>query len=276
MYPASALFFQSIRNPPAIATRMEVWRGGVRIDGYGDDGIPIHGGEVDVDPGKQVRRVLSGVEIDSTDEMWDLLAPVGTELRSFRGFRYSNGASELIQTGRFVVPNLSETYGGNWSGQIGSASDRMILVQRARFTRPRAMPVGMRIADAIGMLISEVLGPASVLATSDAVTGPGLIYERDRGKAIAEMAASIGADVYCAPDGTPMVVDTPQLSATSVWTVDAGAEGVLYEAGRLRSYDDVYSGVVATPAQIDGAAPFEPVVVWDEDPASPTYRLGPF
>jgi hypothetical protein len=256
---------------------VEVWRGGVRVDRYGDDGIPTYGGEVDVDPGKQVRRVLSGLKVDATDEMWDLLSPPGTELRVFRGFRYLNGETEVVPVGVFVVPNLSETYGGDWSGQVGSASDRMILVQRARFTRPRAMPVGMRIADAIGMLVGEVLGTASVLASSTAVTGPGLVYERDRGKAIEEMAASIGADVYCAPDGSPMVVDTPQLAATSVWTVNGvGDDSILYKADRDRSFDRVYSGVVASPAQIDGAAPFDPVEVWDEDPTSPTYYLGPF
>lgn len=256
--------------------RVEVWRGGVRVDGYGVEGIPVYGGEVDVDPGKQTRRILSGLKVDATDDMWDLLSPVATELRVFRGFRYSNGESELVPVGQFVVPNLSETYGGDWSGQVGTASDRMSLVQRARFPLPRVMPLGMRIADAIGVLIGEVLGPVTVLATSAAVIGPGVVYERDRGKAVSEMAASIGADVYCAPDGTPMVVDKPQLADTSVWTVDAGANGVLYQASRERSYDRVYSGVVAVPTQIDGAAPFDPVVVWDEDPNSPTYHLGPF
>lgn len=255
---------------------MEVWRGGVRVDGYGDDGLPIYGGEVDVDATKQVRRTLTNVSVDATDAMWDLLSPVGTQLRVFRGFRYLNSEIEAVPVGQFVLPGLSETYGGNWSGQIGTASDLMSLVQRARFATPRAIPPGQRISGVIAGLIGEVLPNVTNLSTSQAVTGSGLLYPRDRGGAIGELSASIGADVFIAPDGTPTIRDTPQLSATSVWTVDAGDTGILYEAGRERTYDRTYSGVQAIPSQINGAPPFDPVTVWDEDPLSPTYHLGPF
>lgn len=252
-----------------------MWRGGVRVDSFGVDGIPVYGGEVDVDPTKQVRRTLSGVKVDGTDEMWDLLSPVGTELRVFRGFRFLNGEYEFVPVGVFVTPGLRETYGGDWSGQIGTAPDRMFKVQQARFTSPRAILPNIPIVSAIQVLLEEVLGPVSILSTNRTPTGSGLVFERDRGKAISDLAASIGVDVFCAPDGTPTIRDTPQLADPS-WTVDAGEQGVLYEAGRERSYERTYSGVVVVPDAVDGTLPFDPVTLWDEDPDSPTYHLGPF
>jgi hypothetical protein len=276
VFPTHKRFLDAVRNPPGVAIRVEVWRGGGRVDPFGDDGIPVHGGAVDVDSTKQVRRSLSGVEVDDSDEMWDLLSPVGTELRVFRGFRYLNGETDMVPVGQFVIPNLSESYGGSWVARVGSSPDKMVLVQRARFTLPRLIPAGYLIRQAISDLMEEVLGPVTNLATSYARTTSPMLLERDRGKAVADMCKSIGADAFMSPDGIPMVVDRPQLAETPVWNVNAGDDGILYSASRERSYERTYSGVVAAPAQIDGSTPFTPAVVWDEDPKSPTWRFGPY
>lgn len=277
MYPdLPDRFFDAIRNPPAITSRVEVWLGGARADDYGDDGLPFYGGQVDVDGGKQIRRTLTGLQVDADTDTWDLLSPPGTELRAWRGFRYPNGDTDEVPQGRFVIPNLEETYGGDWDGQIGSAPDRFDLVRKARFTTPRAIPAGVYIKDTIATLMSEVLGTVTNTCTSFAVTPSPLLYERDRAKAIQEMAASIGADVGVSADGTPYVRDAPVLASTPVWQVTVGDDGILYRATRGRSYERTYSGVVASAAQIDGALPFPPVTVWDTNPGSPTYHLGPF
>src|SRR5439155_18983677 len=112
--PVSTRFLQAIRNPPAIKIRVEVWRGGARVDNYGDDGLPIYGGAVDVDATKLTRRSLNGVQVDATDANWSLLSPIGTELRPWRGFRFGVGQSELVPLGRFRISDLAETYGDNW------------------------------------------------------------------------------------------------------------------------------------------------------------------
>lgn len=276
MYPVSARYLEAVRNPPTIATRVEVWYGGHRVDTYGDQGLPVYGGQAQVDRTKQVRRTLTGVQVDATDDTWNLLSPVGTQLRCFRGFRYLNGETELIPVGVFTLDSLSETYGGAWDGSIDTAPDLMALVQRARFLTPRTFPAGMRISDVIATLLTEVLGSTYTnLATSDAVLLTDAVYQRDRGKAITDLAASIGVDVFCAPDGTPTIRDIPKLS-DPVWDVDAGDTGVLYQATRQRTADQSYSAVVASGTQINGATPFPPQVVYDDNPLSPTYYLGPF
>lgn len=269
------LFLEAIRNPPAIAVRVEVWRSGVRVDTYGDAGIPVYAGTIQVDGTKLTRRTLSGLRVDATDEMWDLLSPPGTRLHCYRGFKYSYGGSELIPVGRFVIAGVSETYGGDWDGTVDTAPDLMALVADARFVAPRTFIAGTAIRDMIGTLLSEVLGDATVLASSDATLQSTAVYERDRLDAIDKACQSIGAMAYIAPDGSPMVVDIPPLADVAVWDVDAGDTGVLYNAKRSRTTERTYTAVSASPAAIDGAAPFDPQVVYDDNPDSPTYYLGP-
>lgn len=270
MYPRSARFDALVRNGGATSRRVEVWRGGTRIDNFGDNGIPVYGGEVAVDGSKLTRRILSGLRVDATDAMWDLLSPPGTRLHVHRGV-----GAELLPVGRFIVDDLTETYGGDWDGQVGAAPDLMVLVQRARFPAPREFSEGTSVLFALRTLVEEVLGPATVLATSRAVLSGPKTFERDRDKAVLELAQAAAADVFCAPDGTPMIVDTPQLG-TSVWTVNPGDGGVLYSGTRGRSLRTSYSAVSASNNGVGGDAPYPPQVVYDDDPRSPTYYLGPF
>lgn len=256
--------------------RVEVWRGGVRVDTYGEDGIPIHAGDIQVDGTKQTQRILSGLQVDATDEMWNLLSPVGTELHCFRGFRYGPGASELIPVGRFMVESLTENYGGTWDGTVDTAPDFMDKVNRARFPQPRTFAAGTLIKSMISTLLSEVLGPVTVTATSLATLPSTAVLEKDRLGEIASAAASIGAIVYVDPNGIPVLADMPTIATTAVWNVDAGTSGVLYSAARKRATDTVYSAVSASQSNVDGTTPFVPQVAYDTDPNSPTYYLGPF
>lgn len=275
MYPVSPRFLEAVRRPPAIKTRVEVWRDGVRVDPYGDEGLPIYSGQVQVDASRLTRRTLSGLRVDATDDNWNLLTPVGTQLRCFRGFRYGTGQAELIPVGRFTMDKLTETYGGDWDGTVDTAPDLMDRVRRARFLQPRTFPAGTPIRTLISVLLSEVLGTVTVTATSTATLTSPTVYQRDRLGTIDKACQSIGATAYIAPDGTPMLTDIPTLG-TPVWTVDTGDDGILYEASRQRSTDEVYSAVSASPGQIDGSPPFPPQVAYDTRPDSPTYYLGSF
>lgn len=252
-----------------------MWRGGARVDNYGPDGLPFYRGGIHVDATRLTRRTLTGLRVDATDDNWDLLSPVGTQLRCWRGFRYGPGRSELVPVGWFTLDQLSETYGDDWDGTIDTAPDLMAKVQRARFLRPRTFPAGTLIRVVISTLLSEVLGAVDVTATSGAVLTSPAVYERDRIDTIEKACASIGATAWIGPNGTPHLANIPKLGAP-VWTVDAGDDGVLYRATRQRATDEVYSAVVASGAQVDGSPPFKPQIAYDTDPTSPTYYLGPF
>lgn len=276
MYSVSDQFLAAIRNPPAILVRVEVWRGGVRVDTYGDAGIPIYGGGVQVDGTKQTQRTLTGLQVDATDEMWDLLSSPGTELHCYRGFRYGPSSSELVPVGRFMLESLTETYGGDWGGTIDTAPDFMDKVNRARFPQPRTFAAGTQIKTMISTLLSEILGTVTVTATSTATLPSTAVLEQDRLGEIASATQSIGAIVYVDPNGQPVLADAPTIAATAVWDIDPGDGGVLYAASRRRSTEDVFSAVSASPSNADGTAPFAPQVAYDNNPDSPTYYLGPF
>lgn len=275
MYAVSPRFLEAIRRPPDIKVRVEVWRGGTRIDPYGTDGLPIYAGRVQVDGSRLTRRTLTGLRVDATDDNWNLLTPVGTQLRCFRGFRWGTGQSELIPVGRFTMAKLTETYGGDWDGTVDTAPDPMDKVKQARFLKPRTFPAGTLIRTLISTLLSEVLGTVTVTATSTATLTSPQVYERDRLGTVDKACQSIGATAYIAPDGTPTLANIPTLG-TPVWTVDTGDDGVLYRASRQRATDEVYSAVSASPGQVDGTPPFPPQVAYDTRPDSPTYYLGDF
>ena len=137
------------------------------------------------------------------------------------------------------------------------------------------MDIVARLGDASEPDPESWIGTATVLATSEATLQSTAVYERDRLDAIDKACQSIGAMAYIAPDGTPMVVDIPPLADVAVWDVEAGSSGVLYEAKRSRSNERAYTAVSASAAAIDGPAPFPPQVVYDTNPDSPTYYLGP-
>ena len=233
--PLGSQFLPAVRNPRAILTRTEVWRGGQRVDTYGDKGIPLYGGEMQCDGTKSTRRTLTGLQVDATDEMWNLLSPVGTRLHAYRGFQYGPGVTELIPLGKFVIASLAEEYGGTWEGQVDTAADLMSLVERQTFTKPRTFPANSRVVDMISTLLSEVLGSVQVTATSTATLPSTTVLEFDRLGEIQNAAQSIGAVVYVDVNGGPVIADAPVLANSAVWDIDVDPDsGILDQASRSR------------------------------------------
>lgn len=278
MYAVSAKYLDAIRYPHRISTRLEAWRAGERIDDgrYGAEGLPLDDtspGNVAVDTSPGVRRTLT-VELAPDAGLWDLLAPTGTELRPYSVLRYPDGTAEEVPLGRFPILGQDEPVAGAAGGLKLTASDLFATVQRARFLRPQASRLGWRVVDQIADLVRQVLGadwPVTITASSTATMGA-LVWERDRGKTIEDLARGIGADVAFAANGTLVIRDVPDVTiARPVWTIATGAGGVVVGGRRQRSRRKTYNVVVASPKVVDGSPLFAPVVVWDNDPTSPTY-----
>jgi hypothetical protein len=99
-------------------------------------------------------------------------------------------------------------YGATLSIQ---ADDKWVKVQRARFRQPFASTPGASVTSQIVTLIQGALpapSPSTVTATSTAIMGK-VVWERDRDKAIIELAKSIGARVYFDRNGVATVADVP-------------------------------------------------------------------
>ena len=260
----SSLYGRVARNGGVQYCVVDAWRDGVAVA----TDLGVGGGTVTDEGG---RRSLS-IEIFPELGLWDLLAPIGTELRPRSVTRYPSGVTETVPMGVFVIDSQDMSYDEFGAIRI-TAPDKWVKIQRARFIRPQSSSLGLNVAEQIAILIKGALGlaePVNITATTFAGMGS-VVWERDRDKAIEELAQSIGATVFFDRNGVATVADVPRIGPTAVWTVDAGESGVLLSAQRSRDRKRTYNVVVAASDKADGEAPFPPIIVWDTDVDSPTY-----
>jgi hypothetical protein len=267
VYPVSSAYLRATRSSHQFSVVCEAWRGGQLLD----TDLMILSGSVTDNSKPGVRRQLD-ITVQPTEGLYDQLAPIGTELRVKSLLRFPRGETETVPMGVFDVDSASIGYGPGGSMKI-SASDRWGKVQRARFLAPRAATPGNSIIGQITEWLDEVFPglPPIVNIQSSARVGT-VVWEKERDKAILDMAESIGGWVYFDRNGTPVIDQLPVGAPTAgVWEVDAGKDGILLEADRSTDRTRSYNVVVAATDKSDGTALFEPQIVWDDDPYSPTY-----
>jgi hypothetical protein len=275
MYPVTATFLQALRSAHTATIQVDAYRGGALISAK----LPIDSkgaSNVTVDSGSAVRRVLN-LTLVPQPGLWDLLAPTGTELRPKRGIRYPSGDVEWVPLGRFVVDVQKMGYAPSGSLTL-TAPDRWADVQRAQFEAPFKSLPGATVKSEMARLVTSAIPGLTVLntATSTSVLRP-CVWDRDRGQAVPDMGKAIGAEAFFDNDGALVIRDVPTLGAqTPDWLIDASETGVLLGADRERNRQKTYNVVVVASSATDGAAPFAPVIVADNDPTSPTYVGGPF
>lgn len=235
--------------------------------------LPIEDGTVQVDgstPG--ARRTLS-VTLGALPGMWDLVSTVGVELVASSILQAPNGDRVEIPQGVFPIDDLSLGYGVGGRVKITNNPDRWSWIKAGRFFVPRAAPAGMLARSAISSLLLETLPSGSTVTdtSTSTATVPAGVWDRDRDDTIENLATAAGVDVYFDRNGQPAIRNVPTLAQSAAWLVDASASGVLLDATRTRSRTKTYNVVVVTSSKADGSVLFDPVVVWDNDPTSPTY-----
>jgi hypothetical protein len=277
--------------PPAPGGLGDAWppdpyREVIRSGGYGLlfkakaslGGVPIAGaqdlrptGGTIVDTTKPgVRRVLN-VQFAPAPGLFDRLSPIGTVLTVTALVTYPNRDVQEIPMGVFDVDSQTLSEGGGGPVSL-VAPDKWVRIQRARFLAPTNSRKGMLVVDQIALLIRGALGSAEqvvVSATSMAKVGV-LTWEKDRDKAILDLAESIGAWVFFDRLGVATIADLPNIGASANWLIDASASGVLIELDRERSRTETRNVVVVESSAAAGAS-FPTQYVWDADPTSPTY-----
>jgi hypothetical protein len=245
-----------------------------------DTPLPLVDGSVTDSPGNGgtqvggVRRTLTATFADGDGSLYDLLSPAGTELHPWVSVLLTDGTSIDVPMGVFDVDTQKATYGG---GQLQiTAPDRYARLQRKRFLRPQQSRVGWPITYQITDLIWQALGYDTPVLNYSRAQGvvTNLIWDDDRAKPIEDLAAAAGVYVYFDRYGYACIRDLPTLADSSVWLVDASPTGVLVPQGseRSRSRRGTANVVRVIGDSADALGPnFPPVIVWDSDPASPTY-----
>lgn len=309
MYPVTTAFLDTVAKSHRAISRIDVcepsgtvlWSSTGTLDGA-----------VTEDSSRAVRRACGASFIDTTGALSptdadDLLAPLGNELRFYRGVLYRSATATVSDAYTDVYDDI---YGGGAGGTIvgyhdewvplgvlgiarpsvssesGGVTvsvegyDRAVRIQRARFTDTYTIAKGADLAAALDALlqsrwpdcptlVSEV--PTETL-THRAVYEP----EADPWQAAQDLATAYGAELLFDETGVPRLRDIP--SATTgdvVATYTRGETNVILTADRQLDSEKTYSGVIVRGESTSAAAPAYGEA-WDDDPASPTYYLGKF
>lgn len=281
MYPVSAQYLEALRVGYRMEGYVEAWRSGAQLTYIDGEGLPRTKLPLVADANNVVtvdgsspgpRRTLS-VTLAPLPGLWDLLSPVGTELRAFHTVEYTHGLSETIPQGVFDIDVQRMGYGADETISV-TAPDRWQRIVNARFAIPRAASAGVNMRVQIATLIAEALpgGIGLVDTATTTVNTPIQVWEDSRAKAIQDLAKAAAVDVGFDRTGVPFIRNAPVLSENVVWTVDASAQGVLIAADRERNRQSTYNVVkIMSEASTKGDPLFAPQFVWDNNPLSPTY-----
>jgi len=270
---------------PAQRTLTQTHSMTVRATAYGPYGtrtIPVAGGSVTSDAKSQVRRTAT---LLTSLALWpvnprSVIGVYGTEIQIDYGIVIPGRSDPewiplirgLVSKGQRQKPIPSD---GIMPLQL---VDRSARVAEDIFTTPTQTIAGALVVNEIRRLIQETLGTGVTVVdkTGSTQVAPLMDIEQERwADGVETLADSIGAEVFADPLGNFIIRPQPKLTDNSVWLVSSGVGGTLIEYADEITREDVYSGVVARGERTDGTAPAT-ATVWDTDPNSPTYYLGPF
>lgn len=204
-----------------------------------------------------------------------LLAPYGNELRVSRGLVLPSGMLETPGVGVFRIERsrVEDTAGGLAIQVTGM--DRSVRVIDDRFEDPHEIAAGTTVETAILELVEHAIPGVVTNFPGVSYVTPTVRAEEagDRWQLARDLATACGLELYFDEVGTLTL--KPTAPGAVVGTFAEGPGGVLLTVARDWSREGSFNIVVATGENTGEAAPARGVAR-DEDPASPTYYLGPF
>lgn len=278
MYPVSSKWAPALSSAHGVVTRVDLLLAGSPVR----EEIPFTDGSVSVDAGSEVRRTLTLTIPDPTDfpvSEDDPFSPYGHELFVQSGLRYIDGSEETVPLGFFVIESID---GDTHTGPLTiNAAGREVLIQAEPFETATSTAgyespflfIKDRILDVIpsATVVNEATAATTNLATAtwDA--------DSDRWAALQSVARSCGAVLFCNANGSFVLRDVPDpTTATPVWSVNAGDNGVMVGAKRSLSSEGVCNRVVVRGENAaDNAVPISATATIS-DPSDPLRYGGPF
>ena len=281
MYPASGALKSAIITDHIVVSKAEVWASDQKLQE-----IDIAAGSVQVDSDSAVRRTCEITLITSRetnnlvpDNDFDVITPFGNELRLYRGVEYSSGTQEYVPLGVFVITEVmvADTNEGVTIQLKGE--DRSIKVSRNKWTEPYEIATGS-LEDSLTDLLKDRFADVEIAFPATNVTNLkivlGLETDNDPWKDAVELAEIVGYDLYFDQNGVVRMNQFPTLDGSVVVATFIEGDGTtITSLNRNISTKSTYNGVVMTTEGTDVVTPLR-VEIWDENPASPTYRFGIF
>lgn len=276
MYAQSEAFTRQILSRSRQwATRAEILSAGASYD----VDMVINAGYVGMDA-VAVRRTLEITFVDADGKLTpasarDMLAPKGTEIRVSRGLWIpERGEYEWIPLGVFGV--VKPEVRSHSEGTVLSvrAFDRVDAIRRRRFVAPWTIAKGTLVEQAISDIVTSRLSvPVKITPTGRTTTEVVYPVLGDPWDAVRELCGAASMQAYFDPLGSLVIGPAGDVDTGLVY--DTGSEtSTLMNVKRIIDADATYSGVIVRAEHPD--QPTITSTVWDMDPTSPTYSLGPF
>jgi hypothetical protein len=279
MLAASAALQASLRTSHVVAIQADIY-----MPGQAPFSVPVQGGSLMLDRTARVRRTGS-IQIPWTDELVRLgvvadarTLPFGSYVKISRGVRYGDGSRELIQIAYLRVASVS------WQTHEDTAtielSDRMAQVADEPLLAPYVASGKKPSAAAIELAQAVFGGTITYTSTVNPASEPVLndvIYKAgdERAEKIADLALAVGAEAFFDELGNFRFEPLPSVGTAAVWTIDAGATGVMISADEALDRTRVFNGALVEGQNAASDPPVSALVV-DSDPSSPTLWGGPF
>lgn len=218
----------------------------------------------------------------------------GNEIHISRGVQYSDGTSEFAQIGVFRPTKPTFEDDGQNIAITVSGNDRASVVARLAWQAPYTIQAGGNLSGAIQtalqFLVKQIYPNLTYNFTTDSnlasftypltTFGASPQSTSDPMSDLITFAATGGAelffDVFGNPTLRPIVIPT----ITALPVIDSlhfieGVNCTMTQVGRTLDESTAFNGVILYCNGTGSAQPFV-VKVWDQNPNSPTYFLGPW
>lgn len=249
--------------------------------------LPVVAGSVQVDRSAATRRTCSLTCVDQErnlipESAESILTPYGTIVQPYRGVRYSDGTTEVVPLGVFRLSkvNIHDKVGGSPDITI-EGFDRSREVQRDKFVDVYPVAAGANIIAMIKSILLRTFPDLSYDSISSTlVTTAASIYDisSDPWDAVSKLALSAGCEIFFDTDGSCVIappVDIDALPSPSFTFVE-GNNCTMLDLSKVFTDEPGYNGVVVTGESPGDDLPPVKAVVWDNQPTSATYHLGPY
>jgi hypothetical protein len=262
------------RNPAPLY-RIEVWRENVRVDTYGDEGLPILQGSITATLSSRVTRQLAVtfplLFTPADNNGW--LTPYGNQIIVRAGVYGYGGPNHFWTVFRGRITDVDVD-----ADQVRVRADDLAAELTNSFIEvPRNSNTGQLVITEWQDLVREAY-PDADFGTSDDLPErvPKMTWSDSRAAAADSIAQAAGAFWYTLGDGSFVLRRIPwTIEQTPLLTWETGVDGTLLDGSYLLSRENVFNKITVVGEAADGSPPVS-ATVFDNDITSPTYLYGPF
>lgn len=195
----------------------------------------------------------------------------------------TESVNEEVPLGVFVMTEVNVSDGANGATMEIVGVDRSIRVAKSQWVDPYPISASTNLGTAISLLLSDRWSEVETDFQDTSQTVPAVVLGLQSGGSgqdpwqdALKLATAGGFDLFFDGDGIAVLVPTPDPSEQSpVEVYEENEEAMVLDVSRRINTDQTFNGVVVSGEGTNVATPVR-VVLFDEDPASPTYRYGSF